>query len=87
MGAGGDGPGGQDFKDFQAESEQKYGTKFAKSMSDLPPPDQPRLALISGRPDNPKLLRMHANGSSGVPRKARRPDGQGTEQTSRSRSC
>jgi predicted dehydrogenase len=65
MGAGGDGPGGQDFKDFQAESEQKYGTKFALSIADLPPPQEPRLALISGRTgDNPKLLtECIANGS------------------------
>jgi predicted dehydrogenase len=68
MGAGADGPGGQDFKDFQSESEQKYGTKFAKSMADLPPPLAPRLALISGRTgDNPKLLtECIANGSKCV---------------------
>jgi predicted dehydrogenase len=57
MGDGGSSPAGQEFKEFQADAEQKYGTKFAKSLSELPPPDQPRLALISGRTaDNPKLL-------------------------------
>jgi len=57
MGAGGDGPGGADFKEWQAESEKTYGTKFAASLESLPPPAQPRLALISGRTaDNPGLL-------------------------------
>jgi len=57
MGAGGDSPAGQDFKEFQTEAEAKYGVKFAKSLDDLPPPSAPRLALISGRTaDNPKLL-------------------------------
>jgi len=57
MGAGGDGPGGDDFKSWQAESEAKYGVKFALSLDDLPPPSAPRLALISGRTaDNPRLL-------------------------------
>mmetsp|Transcript_13746 Transcript_13746/g.40202 ORF Transcript_13746/g.40202 Transcript_13746/m.40202 type:complete len:416 (-) Transcript_13746:106-1353(-) len=57
MGAGGDGPGGDDFKVWQAESEAKYGVKFTTSLEDLPPPDAPRLALISGRTaDNPHLL-------------------------------
>jgi len=57
MGAGSDSPAGQDFKEFQSETESKYGTKFALSMADLPPADAPRLALISGRTaDNPRLL-------------------------------
>jgi len=57
MGAGGDGPGGDEFKQWQAESEEKYGVKFATSLEDLPPPEAPRLALISGRTaDNPRLL-------------------------------
>jgi predicted dehydrogenase len=57
MGDGGDSPAGQDFKEFQSEAEAKYGVKFAKSMSELPPPEAPRLALISGRTaDNPGLL-------------------------------
>lgn len=57
MGAGGEGPGGPEFKEWQAEAESKYGTKFATSLDDLPPPAAPRLALISGRTaDNPNLL-------------------------------
>jgi predicted dehydrogenase len=57
MGGGGDSPAGQDFKEFQADSEAKYGTKFVASLNDIPPPSAPRLALISGRTaDNPKLL-------------------------------
>mmetsp|Transcript_5410 Transcript_5410/g.7102 ORF Transcript_5410/g.7102 Transcript_5410/m.7102 type:complete len:418 (+) Transcript_5410:151-1404(+) len=57
MGAGGEGPGGEEFKEWQAESEAKHGVKFATSLADLPPPEAPRLALISGRTaDNPKLL-------------------------------
>jgi len=57
MGDGGDSPAGQDFQEFQSEAEAKYGVKFAKSLDDLPPPEAPRLALISGRTaDNPHLL-------------------------------
>lgn len=57
MGAGAEGPGGDDFKKTQAEWESTYGVKFAMSLSDLPPPEAPRLALISGRTaDNPRLL-------------------------------
>lgn len=57
MGAGGDSPAGQDFKQWQEETEGKYGTKFTASLDDLPPPEAPRLALISGRTaDNPRLL-------------------------------
>lgn len=57
MGAGSTGPGGDDFKQCQAEWESQYGVKFATSISDLPPPAAPRLALISGRTaDNPRLL-------------------------------
>ena len=57
MGDGKDSPAGQDFAVWQAETEQKYGTKFASSLDDLPPPDAPRLALISGRTaDNPRLM-------------------------------
>mmetsp|Transcript_14302 Transcript_14302/g.23124 ORF Transcript_14302/g.23124 Transcript_14302/m.23124 type:complete len:317 (-) Transcript_14302:80-1030(-) len=57
MGAGGDSPAGQDFKAWQDETEAKYGTKFTASLDDLPPPEAPRLALISGRTaDNPRLL-------------------------------
>jgi len=57
LGAGVDSPAGQDFKTWQDDVEAKYGTKFAVSLSDLPPPEAPRLALISGRTaDNPRLL-------------------------------
>merc|ERR1719157_58886 len=56
MGAGGDGPGGEDFKKFQEESEGA-GVLFASSLAALPAPKQPRCALISGRTaDNPRLL-------------------------------
>lgn len=57
MGPGAEGPGGDDFKKCQAEWEKTYGVQFATSLSDLPPPSAPRLALISGRTaDNPRLL-------------------------------
>jgi predicted dehydrogenase len=57
LGAGGDSPAGQDFKAWQDETEAKYGTTFAASLDDIPPPEAPRLALISGRTaDNPRLL-------------------------------
>ena len=57
MGAGADSPAGQDFKEWQEDTEAKYETKFAASLDDLPPPAAPRLALISGRTaDNPHLL-------------------------------
>lgn len=64
MGPGADSPAGQDFKQFQSETEAKYGTKFVHSLADLPPPTAPRLALISGRTaDNPHLLQESiANG-------------------------
>jgi predicted dehydrogenase len=57
MGAGGDSPAGQDFKEWQDATEASYGTTFVASLADIPPPEAPRLALISGRTaDNPKLL-------------------------------
>mmetsp|Transcript_43330 Transcript_43330/g.125261 ORF Transcript_43330/g.125261 Transcript_43330/m.125261 type:complete len:406 (-) Transcript_43330:47-1264(-) len=57
LGGGSDSPAGQDFKTWQDETEAKYGTKFTASLDDLPPPEAPRLALISGRTaDNPRLL-------------------------------
>jgi predicted dehydrogenase len=57
LGDGASSPAGQDFAKFKTEAEAKYGTKFAKSLDDIPPPQAPRLALISGRTaDNPKLL-------------------------------
>jgi len=56
MGQGGEGPGGAEFKEFQA-LEEANGIKFATALSALPPPSAPRLALISGRTaDNPRLL-------------------------------
>jgi len=65
MGAGGEGPGGADFKVWQGEAEGA-GVKFATSLADLPEPSAPRLALISGRTaDNPRLLTESiANGCS-----------------------
>lgn len=57
MGAGADSEAGKEFGEWQAESEAKYGTGFAVSLDELPPPAAPRLALISGRTaDNPRLL-------------------------------
>ena len=57
MGPGGKGPDGDDFKKCQAEWESEYRVKFATSLTDLPPPAAPRLALISGRTaDNARLL-------------------------------
>jgi len=56
MGQGGEGPGGAEFKEFQA-LEEANGIKFETALSALPPPSAPRLALISGRTaDNPRLL-------------------------------
>ena len=57
LGGGADSPAGQEFGEWKSEVETKYGTKFANSLADLPPPEAPRLALISGRTaDNPRLL-------------------------------
>jgi predicted dehydrogenase len=57
LGGGKDSDAGKEFAKFQKEAETKYGTKFAASLKDLPPPAAPRLALISGRTaDNPRLL-------------------------------
>jgi hypothetical protein len=57
LGAGATGPGGDDFAKWQKEASAKYGTQFFSSLKDLPKPQQPRLALISGRTaDNPHLL-------------------------------
>lgn len=57
LGGGAETPGGPEFKVWKEESEGKYGTKFGTSVKDLPEPDQPRVALISGRTaDNPRLL-------------------------------
>lgn len=57
LGGGADSPAGQDFAEWKSETEAKYGTKFTASLDSLPPPEAPRLALISGRTaDNPRLL-------------------------------
>jgi predicted dehydrogenase len=57
LGGGADSPPGIEFKEWADDAEKAYGVKFATSLDDLPPPAQPRLALISGRTaDNPKLL-------------------------------
>jgi predicted dehydrogenase len=57
MGGGKDSEAGVEFAEWQKDTEAKYGTTFAASMDDLPPPAAPRLALISGRTaDNPHLL-------------------------------
>ena len=66
MGDGSASPAGQDFAQWQEETEAKYGTKFIGNLEDLPPPAAPRLALISGRTaDNPRLLTESiAHGSS-----------------------
>lgn len=56
MGQGGDGPGGAEFREFM-EEQKKEGVLFATALDQLPPPEHPRLALISGRTaDNPRLL-------------------------------
>lgn len=45
------------FNEWATETAAKYGTNFLSSVSDLPDPAQPRVALISGRTaDNPRLL-------------------------------
>ena len=51
-------PGGPEFAEWATETAATYGTTFVgTSITDLPDPKQPRLALISGRTaDNPKLL-------------------------------
>ena len=57
LGPGSEGPGGPEFKEWADDSASKYGTKFITSVADLPTPEQPRVALISGRTaDNPRLL-------------------------------
>ena len=57
LGAGASGPGGPEFTSWSNDATSEYGTVFTTSVSSLPPPKQPRLALISGRTaDNPSLL-------------------------------
>merc|ERR1740139_1819534 len=56
MGPGATSPGGPEFLETQAEWSA-LGVEFHTSLSALPPPNAPRLALISGRTaDNPALL-------------------------------
>lgn len=58
LGGGSTGPGGPEFKEWADSSTSKYGTTFGTAVSDLPDPQQPRCALISGRTaDNPKLFK------------------------------
>jgi predicted dehydrogenase len=57
MGGGADSPAGVEFNEWAKDVQAKYGTKFFKSLQELPKPEQPRLALVSGRTaDNPRLL-------------------------------
>jgi len=57
LGAGADSEPGRDFAAWKEEVESAHNTKFALSLSELPKPEAPRLALISGRTgDNPRLL-------------------------------
>ncbi len=57
LGAGADSDAGKEFGEWASSAEGAYGTTFASSLDELPPPDAPRLALISGRTaDNPRLL-------------------------------
>jgi predicted dehydrogenase len=56
-GGGASGPGGSEFASWSNDVASEYGTVFATSVTSLPPPKRPRLALISGRTaDNPSLL-------------------------------
>jgi hypothetical protein len=57
LGAGSEGPGGPEFNEWANQISQNGHTQFITSVSDLPTPKQPRVALISGRTaDNPRLL-------------------------------
>ena len=57
LGAGASGPGGPEFAAWAADAKSKHGTVFGTSVGELPPPKQPRCALISGRTaDNPRLF-------------------------------
>jgi hypothetical protein len=51
--AGGDWTGRTGFQGICMNQEQKYGTKFAKSMP-ISSPDQPRLASLVDAPENYK---------------------------------
>ena len=59
LGPGAEGPGGPEFNEWAPATSEKFGTTFVgTSILDLPPPKQPRVALISGRTaDNPRLLK------------------------------
>ena len=55
LGPGADSPPGEVFGKW---AEETPGVAFCSSVADVPKPDGPRMALISGRTaDNPKLLR------------------------------
>lgn len=58
MGGGKDSPGGAEFAEqVQKAWSSQYGVQFATSLSELPKPKAPRLALISGRTaDNPRYV-------------------------------
>jgi len=68
LGAGKEGPGGDEFAEWEKETIDAYGTVFTTSLSDLPPPENPRCALISGRTaDNPRFFsEAIANGCSTI---------------------
>ena len=58
LGAGSEGPGGPEFNEWATQISQNGHTQFITSVSDLPTPKQPRVALISGRTaDNPRLFK------------------------------
>lgn len=58
LGGGKDSPGGPEFAEqVQKAWSSQYGVQFAASLSELPKPKAPRLALISGRTaDNPRYV-------------------------------
>ena len=57
LGPGADSPPGATFAAWAAETGAS-GVAFCESVADVPKPDGPRMALISGRTaDNPRLLR------------------------------
>jgi len=59
LGAGSTGPGGPEFMEFNAKTEESHSVGFHSSLSDVPPPSDgvKRLVLVSGRTaDNPRLL-------------------------------
>lgn len=61
LGAGAEGPGGPEFKEYADKTKADHGVQFFTSLADLPPvaDGKKRLALISGRTaDNPKLMSL-----------------------------